>query len=141
MKISTKGRYGVRIMLELALHNGEEMLTVKTIAKEQGISEKYIEQIISMLHKNGLVSSKRGAQGGYKLSGSPSGITVGQILRVTECGLDLVDCTKRGTELCSRQQRCVTSDVWKRMSLAVEDVADHISLADLVEEHKQKNKD
>ena len=83
MKISTKGRYALRLMLDLAMHNDEGYISIKTISQRQGISEKYLEQIIKMLSKSGLVESTRGAQGGYKLLKEPKEYTVGEILRVT----------------------------------------------------------
>ena len=87
MKISTKGRYAVRVMLDLALHNTGEYIKVKQIAERQEISEKYLEQIISILNKAGYVRSARGAQGGYRIAGNPGDYTVGMILRLTEGNL------------------------------------------------------
>lgn len=138
MRISTKGRYGVRIMLELALHYDQELLTVRTIAQKQGISEKYIEQIISLLNKAGLVRSQRGAAGGYRLADAPSTITVGQILNVTEGGLTIVECTGSGSEQCSHRDECVTMDVWKEIRDAVAHVVDNITLANLVVRYNEK---
>ena len=92
MKISTKGRYALRLMLDLAMHNDEGYISIKTISQRQGISEKYLEQIIKMLSKCGLVESTRGAQGGYKLLKEPKEYTVGEILRVTEGSLAPVSC-------------------------------------------------
>ena len=87
MKISTKGRYAVRVMLDLAFHNTGEYVKVKQIAQRQGISEKYLEQIIAILNKAGYVKSTRGAQGGYRIAGEPNNYTVGMILRLTEGNL------------------------------------------------------
>lgn len=138
MRISTKGRYGVRIMLELALHYDQDLLTVRSIAKKQGISEKYIEQIISSLNKAGLVRSQRGAAGGYRLAAPPQSITVGQILKVTEGGLYIVDCTSESAEPCPLRDECVTVDVWTEIRKAVENVVDNIYLATLVERYNEK---
>lgn len=138
MKISTKGRYGVRIMLELALHYDQELLTVKTIAQKQNISEKYIEQIISLLNKAGLVRSQRGASGGYRLADAPHEITVGQILHVTEGGLYIVDCCTANANQCERREECVTADVWREVRQAVEGVVSNITLANLVTRYNEK---
>ncbi len=92
MKISTKGRYAVRVMLDLALNNSGECIKVKEIAGRQGISEKYLEQIIAVLHKAGYVKSVRGAQGGYRLAREPEAYTVGMVLRLTEGSLAPVAC-------------------------------------------------
>lgn len=138
MKISTKGRYGVRIMLELALNFENNLLTVRYIAKQQGISEKYIEQIISLLNKAGLVRSQRGASGGYRLADSPDKITVGQILRVTEGEINVVDCVSDNICSCDRKAECVTADVWMEIRNAIDNVVDNITLADLLERHQQK---
>ena len=92
MKISTKGRYALRLMIDLAMHENEGYISIKSISQRQGISEKYLEQIIKMLSKNSLVESTRGAQGGYKLTKKPSEYTVGEILRVTEGSLAPVSC-------------------------------------------------
>ncbi len=138
MKFSTKGRYGVRIMLELALYYDKSLLTVKNIGEKQAISEKYIEQIISTLNKAGLVRSHRGAAGGYRLANPPSAITVGQVLRVTEGDFDLVKCIGENAQVCSRREECVTADVWQEIKVAVENVVDNITLADLVERYHNK---
>lgn len=138
MKISTKGRYGVRIMLELAMHYDEDLLTVRRIAEKQEISEKYIEQIIGTLHKADLVRSQRGAAGGYCLAEPPHDITVGRILRVTEGELCVVQCTGDHTNNCTRKDDCVTSDVWLEIREAINSVIDNISLADLVERRGRK---
>ncbi|MDR2933409.1 MAG: Rrf2 family transcriptional regulator [Oscillospiraceae bacterium] len=132
MKISTKGRYGLRIMLELSLHFDKNLLTVREIAEKQGISEKYIEQIISVLNKAGLVRSQRGAAGGYKLAEPPQATTVGAILRVTEGGLNVVDCVSGNADSCDMIEECVTIDVWRAIKEAIESVVDNITLADLV---------
>jgi Rrf2 family protein len=137
MKISTKGRYGLRIMLELAICHGRNLLTAREIADQQQISEKYIEQIVGILTKAGLVKSQRGVNGGYRLADSPQEVTVGRILRVTEGGLRLIDCAENGGEHCHLHGQCVTRDVWTKMANAIEDVADSITLADLVARHNE----
>lgn len=131
MKISTKGRYALRLMLDLAMYNTGEPISLKDAAKRQDISEKYLEQIISMLTKGGLVQSIRGAQGGYILRNKPEEYTVGMILRTTEGSLAPVDCV--GGAMCERENQCATIMVWKKLNDAINGVVDNITLADLVE--------
>lgn len=133
MKISTKGRYAVRLMLDLALHNTGEAVSIKDISKRQEVSDKYLEQIISILNKAGFVRSIRGAQGGYMLKKDPKEYTVGMILRLTEGSLAPVDCVEDEETTCPRQQSCVTYLIWKKMNDAINGVVDNITLADLVE--------
>jgi Rrf2 family protein len=138
MKISTKGRYALRLMLDLALNNTGDYITIKTIAARQCISEKYLEQIISLLNRAGYVKSIRGAQGGYKLMKAPSDYTVGMILRLTEGSLAPVDCVEQETNECKRSDNCVTREVWEELYAAITSVVDRITLQDLVERHKEK---
>ncbi len=140
MKISTKGRYALRLMLDLALHNTGEAVSLKDIAKRQEISDKYLEQIISILNKAGYVRSIRGAQGGYLLKREPEEYTVGMILTLTEGTLAPVSCVEDDAVSCSKEDGCVTYIVWKRISEAINDVVDNITLADLVEWQQEKNK-
>lgn len=139
MKISTKGRYALRLMLDLALHDSGEYLSLKSISERQQISEKYLEQLISGLAKNNLVKSVRGKQGGYKLIDSPASYTVGQILRVIEGDLAPVACLGCGAVQCPRSAGCATLEVWKRLQHAVNGVLDGMTLEDLVQIYKQKN--
>lgn len=132
MKISTKGRYALRLMLDLAVYNTGEPVSLKDVAKRQEISEKYLEQIISVLNKAGFVRSIRGAQGGYLLTKEPSEYTVGSILRLTEGDLAPVSCVGSGQYVCDRKDCCVTIRVWEKLNAAVNDVVDNITLADMV---------
>ncbi len=132
MKISTKGRYALRLMLDLALNNTGEYITIKTIAARQEISEKYLEQIISLLNRAGYVKSVRGAQGGYRLAKEPVEYTVGMILRLTEGSLYPIDCLENDAE-CNRQSGCATREVWQELYDAICSVVDHITLQDLVD--------
>ena len=132
MKISTKGRYALRLMLDLATYNTGEPISLKDIAKRQEMSEKYLEQIISLLGKAGFVRSVRGAQGGYLLTKDPSEYTVGAILRLTEGDLSPVACVNDDGAGCDRREGCVTLRVWKQINDAVNNVVDHITLADMV---------
>ncbi len=140
MRISTKGRYAVRVMLDLAVNNTGEYIKVKQIADRQGISEKYLEQIIAILNKAGFVKSTRGAQGGYRLSRDPKEYTVGQILRLTEGSLNPVPCLDSCTSEvdCLRYDTCETVEVWKQLADAINGVVDHVTIADLAEKHAKR---
>lgn len=138
MKISTKGRYALRMMLDLAVYNTGEPISLRDVAKRQEISEKYLEQIISMLNKAGYVRSIRGAQGGYMLTKDPSEYTVGSILRLTEGDLAPVSCVGEANAACGRKDSCVSSRIWEMISEAVNGVVDHITLADMVEWQEQQ---
>lgn len=133
LKISTKGRYALRLMLDLALHDTGENIALKTIAKRQEISGKYLEQIIGILTKAGFVKSVRGSSGGYRLSKKPEEYTVGDILRLTEGSLAPVSCVENGTVACDKAETCVTVSVWKELNDAINGVVDNITLADLVD--------
>ena len=139
MKISTKGRYGMRLMVELGLVYEGKPVSLRDIAKRQEISEKYLEQIVTRLGKAGLVKSTRGAQGGYRLEMEPSQITVGDILRVTEGSLTPVACLD--DDECPRRERCVTYSVWSRVQEAVTRVVDQITLQELVDDYRRKNEE
>jgi len=132
MKISTKGRYALRLMVDLAMDETGEYVTIKNIAGRQEISGKYLEQIITQLCRAGYVSSARGASGGYKLAYAPEKYTVGMILRLMEGSFAPVPCLEGETNTCHRAPQCVTVEVWQKIFAAVEDVVDHITLADLV---------
>ena len=138
MKISTKGRYAVRVMLDLALNNTGEYIKVKDIAARQEISEKYLEQIISRLNKAGYVKSVRGAQGGYKIAKDPSSYTVGMILRLTEGSLNPVACLDDEVNECERCDTCETLGVWKELAKAINNVVDNVTIADLVERQQER---
>ncbi len=138
MKISTKGRYAVRVMLDLALNNTGECIKVKDIAARQGISEKYLEQIIAALSRAGYVKSVRGAQGGYRLSRAPKDYTVGMVLRVTEGSLAPVACLEEGAEACERCDTCETIGVWRELAKAIDAVVDGVTIADLADRQRQR---
>lgn len=138
MKISTKGRYAVRVMLDLALNNSGDCIKVKEIAARQGISEKYLEQIIAVLNKAGYVRSVRGAQGGYRLAKDPQEYTVGMILRLTEGSLAPVSCLDDNAEECDRSDTCETMEVWKELYDAINQVVDNVTIADLVERRQRR---
>ncbi len=138
MRISTKGRYAVRVMLDLATNNTGEYIKVKDIAGRQEISEKYLEQIISVLNKAGYVKSIRGAQGGYRIARDPASYTVGMILRLTEGSLNPVSCLDDDINECERCDTCETLEVWKELAEAINGVVDHVTIADLVERQQER---
>lgn len=133
MKISTKGRYALRLMIDLANHDSEAPVHVKDIAERQEISIKYLEQIISVLGKAGFVKSVRGPQGGYILKKKPEEYTVGMILRVTEGSLAPVACVEEEESDCGRKCDCVTYPLWKKIGDAVNGVIDNTTLQDLID--------
>ena len=139
MKISTKGRYALRLMLDLAIHDTGEPTRIRDIAARQEISEKYLEQIISTLNKAGFVRSIRGPQGGYHLVKKPEQYTVGMILRLTDGSLAPVACREDEVNLCERQEGCVTLRLWQMLDQAISQVVDQVTLADLVEWQEQKS--
>lgn len=141
MKISTRGRYALRLMLDLALSDNDRPIRIKEIACRQGISDKYLEQIISILNKARFVRSVRGPQGGYLLTKSPNEYTVGMILRLTEGSMAPVECVDEELTTCDKRDSCVTSIVWRRLNDAISSVIDSITLADLVEWQMEKNKE
>lgn len=138
MKISTKGRYALHLMLDLAINYTGEFISIKSIAARQDISEKYLEQIITQLNRAGFVRSVRGAQGGYMLSKAPSEYTVGMILRQMEGSLAPVSCLEEA-EYCDKTSSCVTQEVWAKIQKAVDSVVDNITLADLVARYQEKS--
>ena len=136
MKISTRGRYALRLMLDLALNDKDQYVTIKSISERQEISGKYLEQIISVLSRAGYVKSVRGAQGGYKLAKPAEEYTVGMILRLIEGNLAPVACMEDSPNTCTRCDKCATLGVWEKINKAVNDVVDDITLADLAEEQR-----
>ena len=139
MKISTKGRYALRLMMDLAENNTGSPISLKDVAKRQDISDKYLEQIISILNKAGYVRSVRGAQGGNMPKMEPQNNTAGMILRQTEGSLAPVACIEDDEIVCDRQQQCVTSIVYKKINDAISGVVDNITLQDLVDWQNEKN--
>lgn len=137
MKISTKGRYALRLMLDLAIMGNDAPVRVKDIAKRQDISVKYMEQIITILSRAGYLRSNRGPQGGYRLAKDPKEYTVGMILRLTEGSLAPVACLEDDPNMCDRQDTCVTLKIWKELDEAINSVVDKYTLADLVELHNE----
>ncbi|MCI5885471.1 MAG: Rrf2 family transcriptional regulator [Clostridiales bacterium] len=134
MKISTKGRYALRVMLDLAVNNTGEYIALKDVASRQGITVKYLEQVINLLKKAGYVISYRGNNGGYKLAKAPSEYKVGDILRVAEGSLAPVACLDTGTVVCDRASICPTLKFWVGLDKAVSDYVDSYTLQMLLDE-------
>ena len=138
MKLSTKGRYGLRAMVDLVVHSEEEPVSIASIAARQHISESYLEQLIAKLKKAGLVTSVRGALGGYIPSRKPESSSVGDVLRALEGSLDPVDCPGLAAEKgCGGADVCVTKYVWKRINDSINRTVDEIKISDLVRESRQ----
>lgn len=136
MHVSTKGRYALQLMLALALQE-EQNLSVKAVAESQGISEKYLEQVIPPLVRSGFIRSVRGAKGGYHLTRDPEDCTVGTILRTVEGSIAPVSCLDDKVNQCARCKECVTLDLWAQVDQAISNVVDHVTLADLVDKQRR----
>lgn len=128
MKVSTKGRYALRMLLDLAEHKDEGFIALKDVAERQEISKKYLEQIVTLLNHSDILRTNRGYQGGYMLAKAPDQYTVGQILRITEGGLYPVSCLEDTTNQCERSQSCMTLPIWKGLEKAINDYLDGITL-------------
>ena len=131
MIVSTKGRYALRVMVDLAEHHNEERIPLKEVAERQQISQKYIEAIMTLLSKNGLVNGVHGKGGGYKLSRKPEEYKVGEILRITEGTLAPVSCLECGAAPCPKKERCRTLPMWEKLDALISDFFDSITIADL----------
>ena len=139
IRISTKGRYGTRLMLELALNYGKGTMLLKDIARNQDISVGYLEQIIPNIKSAGLINSSRGAHGGYTLSRPPEEITLKEIVEALEGPLSLIQCV-RSPETCDRSECCVTRDVWGELSGKLDETLGSRTLYDLAYKHRSKQK-
>lgn len=139
MRISTKGRYALRLMTDVAIHEANGLVSLKDVAARQQISLKYLEQIAGLLGKAGMLRSGRGAQGGYRLSQAPEDYTLGSILRLTEGDLAPVACLEGGENHCERCDSCATLDFWTGLYAAVNAYVDRFTLADLVRAELEKS--
>lgn len=140
MKITTKGRYGLRALIDLAQYSEIEPVSISSIANRQGISERYLEQLMTMLKKAGLIKSIRGAGGGYVLAKDLTEISVGDVLRALEGNLEPVECTAFSQDdTCAAAGGCVTKYVWQRINESINRTVDEISLEQLVSESKSVN--
>ena len=140
MKLSTKGRYGLRALIDLAQYSEQEAVSISSISQRQNISESYLEQLVAKLRKAGLVTSIRGAQGGYRLARPASTISVGDILRALEGNLEAVECTAHTEEGCDGSDLCVTKYVWQRINESIAKTVDEMMLDQLVEESRKAQK-
>ncbi|HCC37615.1 MAG TPA: Rrf2 family transcriptional regulator [Treponema sp.] len=136
MKISTKGRYALRMLLDLAEFRGEGYIALKDIAERQGISKKYLEQIVTLLNNSDMLRTNRGYQGGYMLSRDPDQYTVGQILRITEGNLSPVACLADEQNQCERCGFCQTLPVWKGLDKIINEYLDGITLQTILDNDK-----
>ena len=141
MKISTKGRYALRLLLDLGEHRGDGFVSLKEIAERQDISKKYLEQIVPILNKTGVLRTNRGAQGGYMLARTPDKYTVGEILRLTEGSLAPVACLEQEPNLCERQESCATLPVWQGLYRVINEYLDNITLQDILDQEHEKGGD
>ena len=136
MKVSTKGRYALRIMIDLAMNDNGEYIRLKEIAERQSITLKYMEQIMPLLTKAGYVRSYRGNNGGYMFARSPEEYTVGDILRTTEGSLAPISCIEETPNRCPRKDYCTTLSFWEGMAKVINEYVDGITLADLMKKEK-----
>ena len=132
MIVSTKGRYALRVMIDLAENNNQERIPLKEIAERQEISQKYIEAIMTILSKHGFVDAVHGKGGGYRLNKKPEDYRVGDILRLTEGSLSPVACLEAGAEECPRKAECRTLPMWTKLDELVEGYLDSVRLSDLM---------
>ena len=139
MKISTKGRYALRLMIDLAQHDAAGYIPLRDISKRQEVSAKYLEQIVVQLSRAGLVTSTRGAQGGYQLARHPAQYTVGEILRITEGSLAPVACLEHDPVECERAADCITLGFWRGLYDVVNQYVDSVTLEELVNQDKTLN--
>lgn len=136
MKISTKGRYAMRMLLDLAEHQNDGFVALKDIASRQDISKKYLEQIVPILNKSNVLRTNRGFQGGYQLAKSPDKYTVGEILRLTEGSLAPVACLENGALECERSAECAMLSVWEGLGKVIDEYLDSITLQDILDNQK-----
>lgn len=132
MIVSTKGRYALRVMIDLAQNGTDHVVSLKDIAQRQNISMKYLEMIVSLLNKGEMVISQRGKSGGYRLAKQPSEYTVGSILKLTEGTLAPVMCLEEGAKTCERASQCVTLPLWKKLDTLIDGYLESVTLEDLL---------
>lgn len=133
MKISTKGRYALRMLLDLSRNQGEGYIALKDIAARQGISQKYLEQIVMLMGKSGILHASRGYQGGYRLAKKPEDVTVSEVLKLTEGSLAPVTCLQSDRNECERCGECETLPIWAGLEKVIYEYLDGITLADIPE--------
>ena len=136
MIVSTKGRYALRVMVHFAQRGNEGYIPLKEIAEAEGISQKYLETIMSTLSKAGFVDAVHGKGGGYRLNRSPEEYTVGSILKLTEGSLSAVSCTSQGAAACSRTECCTAKPMWDKLDKMIDDFFEGITIGDLLKDMK-----
>ncbi len=132
MKISTKGRYALRLLIDLSLNQADGFIALKDVAQRQNISKKYLEQIVPSLTTGGVLKTSRGFQGGYRLNKDPSEVTASEVLRLTEGGLSPVTCLENGENECPRCNDCLTLPVWQGLERAINGYLDGVTLEDII---------
>lgn len=137
MKISTKGRYALRMLLYLAAHANKGYIALKEIAEQENISKKYLEQIVPILNKTNILQTNRGFQGGYRLAQSADKYSVGMILRLTEGSLSPVPCLDQVPMRCARSADCLTLPLWQGLNRVINEYLDHITLQDLLDRQRE----
>ena len=137
MIVSTKGRYALRVMVCFAQRGGGEYIPLKEIAEAEGISQKYLESIMSVLSKAGFVDAVHGKGGGYRLNREPKDYTIGSILKLTEGSLNVASCTTQGAAACSRSECCQALPMWEKLDKMIDDFFEGITLEDLLQETKE----
>jgi len=136
MKISTKGRYALRMLIDLAEHMGDGFIPLKDISARQGISKNYMEQIMPLLSKSGMLKTSRGFQGGYKLASAPSNYTVGSILKLTEGSISPVSCLEENADECLQAPTCCTLEVWRGLGEVITNYLESITLQDILDKQE-----
>lgn len=136
LKLSTKGRYGVKAMLDLAVHYGTEPISIKSISERQGISEYYLEQLFAPLRRAGLIKSVRGAQGGYILNRKPIEITVLEIMDVLEGPVEISECLDN--DECNKFESCATRVLWKKIQMSINSVMENVTLQEMLNDYISK---
>ena len=134
MIVSTRGRYALRVLVEMAEHSSDERIPLKEISEKQGISQKYMESIMTLLSKNGFVDAIHGKGGGYMLNRKPEEYRIGDILRLTEGNLAPVACPEKNAEQCPKQNVCRTVGMWRKLDELIESYLDSVTIADLMKE-------
>lgn len=135
MKISTRARYGLRIMVDLAQHRDEGYISLKTIAVRQGISKRYLDQIMLLINRTNFLSTTRGAQGGYKLAKEPKEYSLGDIIRVTEGGFAPIQCLEDEEHECGREGNCIARKVWQGLNDVMADYVNNLTLQDILDKY------
>ena len=136
MIVSTKGRYALRVMVHFAMHGGEEFIPLKEIAESEGISQKYLESIMTVLSKADFLDALHGKGGGYRLNRQPQYYTIGAILKLTEGSLAAVSCTAQGPAACARTECCQTKPMWDKLDRMIDEFFEGITLEDLLKENE-----